>query len=149
MVTDEIEAPLVGVIFDLYARRRLGAHAIAKHLKPAGHRARSGKAWGHTAELTVLRTRAYIGEIYFRGTWYAAPHDPLVDTEVYRQAQVVLRRARLSRLLHTYGDSRLGLRAVRAALDAEIANVDATIERYLQAFEDRTILETRAGDRMR
>ncbi len=236
LVPDETEAALVGVIFDLYAWRRLGAHAIAARLNQAGHRARSGKAWGHTAVLTVLRNRAYIGEIYFRGTWHAAPHDPLIDTEVLRQVQVVLtergedysRRAAnvsdyllsglvtcakrgkhftgtaatgrsatyryytcfsrqrygtgtcdadrlpadelgaavLAALHHTYRNSRVIQRAVRAAhkyadagrarqeaelaaLDAEIAKVDATIERYLQAFEDRTMPEARAGDRVR
>jgi site-specific DNA recombinase len=236
LVPDETEAPLVPLIFDLYAAKRLGAHAIADRLNQAGHRARSGKPWGHTAVLTVLRNRAYISEIFFRGTWHAAPHTPLVETEVFRQAQVVLtergedysRRvanvsdyllsglvtcarwgkhftgtaatgrsatyryytcfsrqrygtrtcdadrlpaddldaAVLAALLATYRDSRVIDRAVRAArsqankgrrqdeaelgaLDAEIAKVDATIERYLRAFENGTMPEARAGERVR
>lgn len=236
LVADDAEAPLVPLIFDLYAAKRLGAHAIAKRLNQAGHRARSGKAWGHTAVLTVLRNRAYIGEIFFRGTWHAAEHQQLVETDVFRQAQVVLtergddhsRRAAnvsdyllsglvtcarcgkhytgtaatgrsatyryytcfsrqrygtrtcdadrlpaddldgavLAALLDTYRDSSIIDRAVRAArsqankgrrheeaelaaLDAEIAKTDATIERYLRAFEDGTMPEARAGDRVR
>ncbi|MGH9056441.1 MAG: recombinase family protein [Acidimicrobiales bacterium] len=37
LVPHEAEAPLVGVIFDLYARQRLGAHSIAERLNQAGH----------------------------------------------------------------------------------------------------------------
>ncbi|MGH9056442.1 MAG: zinc ribbon domain-containing protein [Acidimicrobiales bacterium] len=177
----------------------------------------------------MSRNRAYIGEIYFRGTWHAAPHEPLVETEVFRQAQVVLtergqdysRRAAnvsdyllsglvvcarcgkhytrtaatgrsatycyytcfsrqrygtrtcdadrlpadeldfavLATLHATYRDSRIVHRAIRTATkhanagrarqEAELAAIDATIERYLQAFEDHTMPEARAGARVR
>jgi site-specific DNA recombinase len=40
LVPDETEALLVGVIFDLYAKRRLGAHAIAARLNRDSHRVR-------------------------------------------------------------------------------------------------------------
>ncbi len=52
------EAPLVPVIFEAYATRRMGARAIAGWLNDGGHRTRAGRPWGHTAVLTVLRNRA-------------------------------------------------------------------------------------------
>jgi site-specific DNA recombinase len=66
-------AALVPIIFDLYGRRNLGARAIADWLNQRGHRTRKHKPWNHKAVLQVLRNRAYIGEIWFRGTWHPAP----------------------------------------------------------------------------
>jgi hypothetical protein len=39
---------------------------------------------------TVLRNRVYLGEIYYRGNWYPAPHEPLIDTELLDRAQTLL-----------------------------------------------------------
>lgn len=40
--------------------------------------------------LTVLRNRAYVGEIVFRGKHHRARHAPLVDGETFARAQRVL-----------------------------------------------------------
>jgi site-specific DNA recombinase len=84
------EAPLVPVIFDRYARDRMGAKAVAGWLNDRGYRTRAGRPWNHMAVLTVLRNRAYLGEIYFRGVYHRAPHPPLVDRETYDLTQQVL-----------------------------------------------------------
>jgi site-specific DNA recombinase len=84
------EAPLVPVIFDLYANQRLGAKAIAGRLNDGGHRTRTGRPWNHLAILTVLRNRVYLGEIYFRGSYHPAPHPPLVDQPLFDAAQALL-----------------------------------------------------------
>jgi site-specific DNA recombinase len=42
---DEAEPPLIPVIFDLYASKRLGTHAIANWLRDAGLSTRAGKPW--------------------------------------------------------------------------------------------------------
>jgi site-specific DNA recombinase len=83
-------APLVRVIFDLYRRKSLGARAIANWLNDQGHRTRNGRRWSHVAVLTVLRNRVYLGEIFFRGTWYPAPHQPLIGRNVFDQVQGLL-----------------------------------------------------------
>jgi site-specific DNA recombinase len=90
LVVDETHAPLVPVIFDLYARKRMGAHAVANWLNDNGHRTRRGALWAHTAVLDVLRNRAYLGEVYFRGSWHIAPHPPLIDAELFATTQQVL-----------------------------------------------------------
>jgi hypothetical protein len=61
-------ASLVLIIFELYGRRSLDAHAIANWLNQQGHRTQKHKPWGHKAVLQLLRNRAYIGEIWFRDT---------------------------------------------------------------------------------
>lgn len=84
------EAPLVPIIFDLYARRRLGTRAIANWLTDRGYRTRSGCPWSHAAVVTVLRNRAYVGEVYFRDQWHEAPHPPLVSAEIFEVGQGIL-----------------------------------------------------------
>jgi site-specific DNA recombinase len=54
---DEDEAPLIPVIFDLYANKRLGSHAIANQLTAAGLSTRSGRPWQFKSILTVVRNR--------------------------------------------------------------------------------------------
>ena len=82
--------PLVPIIFDLYANKRLGARAVACWLNRRGHRTKAGKPWSHTSVLTVLTNRAYIGEIFFRGRYHPAPHPRLVDPDLFEAARAVL-----------------------------------------------------------
>lgn len=55
-----------------------------------GLRTRAGKPFNVPGVLSILRNRAYIGEIFFRGAHYAAPHEPLVDPALFERAQEVL-----------------------------------------------------------
>lgn len=90
LVVDETRAPLVPVIFDLYVRKRMGAHAIAKWLNDNGHRTRDGGLWSHMAVLRVLHNRVYVGEVFVRDNWHIAPHPPLVGVDLFEQAQRLL-----------------------------------------------------------
>lgn len=90
LVVKEDEAPVVSTIFDLYANKRLGARAVANELNRRGHKTRLGKPWSHTSVLTVLTNRAYIGEIFFRERYHAAPHPHLVDKASFETAQAIL-----------------------------------------------------------
>ena len=90
LAPDETEAPLVPVIFDLYSNKRLGCRSVAMWLNQRGHRSRAGRPWSHMTVLTVLRNRAYLGEVYFRGSHHPAPHLPLVATEVFQATQKLL-----------------------------------------------------------
>jgi site-specific DNA recombinase len=236
LVVDETNAPLVPVIFDLYVRKRMGAHAVANWLNDNGHRTKAGRLWAHTAVLDVLRNRAYLGEVYFRGVWHLAPHPPLIDADLFAKAQELLaergedysrrtahvsdyllsglvkcskcgchytgtvahgrsntyryytcfsrqrygtRRcdadrlpadaldaAVLDALLATYerhdlfdqavnaaaahaDDSRELLAAELEATEAKIVKAEDAIERYLRAFEDKTMPEAQCGERVR
>ena len=84
------EAPLVPVMFDLYLNRRLGARNIANWLNERGHRTRGGKPWSFKLIFTVLRNRVYLGEVFFRNRWFLAPHEPLVEVEVFNGVQALL-----------------------------------------------------------
>jgi site-specific DNA recombinase len=84
------EAPLVPVMFDLYLNRRLGARNVANWLNERGHRTRGGKPWSFKLIFTVLRNRVYLGEVFFRDRWFSAPHEPLVDVDVFNGVQSLL-----------------------------------------------------------
>jgi site-specific DNA recombinase len=90
LVVKEDEAPLVPMIFDLYANKRLDSRAVAQWLNRRGHRTKGGRPWGHTAVLTVLTNRAYVGEIFFRGRYHPAPHPRLVESQLFEAAQALL-----------------------------------------------------------
>ena len=91
------EAPLVPVIFGLYARRRLGSKAVAAWLNRRGHRTREGRLWSPDRVLSVLRNRAYLGEVFFRGDSFPAPHPALVSRDVFADAQAVVEERREER----------------------------------------------------
>jgi site-specific DNA recombinase len=77
---DPDRSPIVQVIFDLYANKRLGSRAIANWLTERGHRPSGGRPWSFRSVLTILRNRVYVGEVFFRAKWHSAPH-PLWGTE--------------------------------------------------------------------
>jgi site-specific DNA recombinase len=64
---------------------------LAQWLTKRGYRTRQGKPFSPNAVLTVLRNRAYLGEIFFRGTYYQSRHEPLVDADVFERAGAILR----------------------------------------------------------
>jgi site-specific DNA recombinase len=84
------ESPLVPLIFEMYAKQRHGARTIAAWLNQRGHRTRKGRPWSGKAVITVIRNRAYVGDVFFRDAWHSAPHPPLVESEVFDKAQGVL-----------------------------------------------------------
>jgi site-specific DNA recombinase len=84
------EAPLVPVIFDQYVNQQAGSSALAGWLNEQGYRTKNGRLWTSQSVITILRNRAYLGEIYYRGNWYPAPHDPLIPTDLFDRAQGIL-----------------------------------------------------------
>jgi site-specific DNA recombinase len=84
------EAPVIGLIFERYAQQRDGSAAIAHWLTDRGYRTRQGKPFSFKAVLEILRNRTYLGEIYFRGTYYPGPHPPLVEPLLFQRVQTIL-----------------------------------------------------------
>jgi site-specific DNA recombinase len=59
----EEEAKLVRKIFELYAKKGIGAGTIAEQLNSNGHRTRNGRLWSRKTVLDILKNRVYIGEV--------------------------------------------------------------------------------------
>ena len=87
---EQSEAPVIPLIFDLYVNKRLGAKSIAVWLNERGHRTRAGRPWTFLSVFTVLRNKSYLGQIFFRGTHYPAPHVALVEPDVFSAAHNLL-----------------------------------------------------------
>jgi site-specific DNA recombinase len=87
---DPAEAPVVREVFERYAKRLEGTATLAAWLTERGYRTKHGKPFNAKAVLTVLRNRAYLGEVYYRGQHYPAPHQPLVDAALFERAQNIL-----------------------------------------------------------
>ena len=87
---DPAAAPIVREIFQGYTRDRAGSAAIANDLNARGIRTRYGRDWSRTAVLDVLRNRAYLGEVPFRGAWYEGHHEALIEPTVFDAAQAIL-----------------------------------------------------------
>ncbi len=90
LAVNESEAALVPRMFELYARRRLGARAVANWMNARGHRSRNGKPWSHMTVLTVIRNRTYLGDVHFRGRWHKGTHPALLDHELFEAAAAIL-----------------------------------------------------------
>ena len=87
---DPATAPIVRSIFRRYVETRDGARQIAAWLDGQGHRTRLGGRWSTTAVLALLRNRAYIGEVSFRGVWGPGAHEPIVERELFDAAWAIL-----------------------------------------------------------
>lgn len=91
------EAQLIPVIFRLYVDDRMGTRALAAELNRRGLRTKNGKRWSGQSVMVVLRNRAYLGEVYYRGVWHRADHhhEPILESDLFDQAQ---------RIIETRGD---------------------------------------------
>jgi site-specific DNA recombinase len=90
LVPKEGEASLLPVIFELYAKQRLGARRLAAWPNERGHRTRLGRLWSTQAVLTVLRNHVYLGEVHSRGAQHPGRHAALVERDLFDAAQGVL-----------------------------------------------------------
>jgi site-specific DNA recombinase len=89
---DPAETPLIEEVFDRYARRLEGATTIARWLTDNGYRTKNNKPFNPQAVFTILRNRVYLGEIYYRGRHYEAPHPALIRSDLFERAQEILRQ---------------------------------------------------------
>jgi site-specific DNA recombinase len=87
---DPATTPVVVSIFRRYVETRDGGRQLAAWLDGQGHRTRTGGRWSTTSVLGLLRNRAYIGEVSFRGVWGPGAHEPIVERDLFDAAQVIL-----------------------------------------------------------
>jgi site-specific DNA recombinase len=87
---DPVAAPIVREIFERYTQDRVGSTEIASTLNARGLITRYGKPWSRTGVLDVLRNRAYLGEVPYRGVWYQGHHEAIIERTVFDAAQVIL-----------------------------------------------------------
>ena len=120
------------VIFDQYVNRKAGSSALADWLNEQGYSTKNGRLWSSASVITVLRNRGVLGEIYYRGNWYPAPHDPLIPNGAVRPGAGNTHRARRRSLPASVEPRRVPahrpdtLRALRASRMSAPPLTDAT-----------------------
>jgi hypothetical protein len=83
--------PTVRRIFELFAHQSLTLDTLADRLRDEGltYRASTPK-FPRSSLHTILRDRAYIGEVEYQGNWYPGKHEPLVDRATWDRVQTIL-----------------------------------------------------------
>ena len=78
-------------IFELYAYHGHSLDSLIQHLLDTGVLYTNNIPKFTRSKLhSILRDRAYIGELQFRGEWYEGSHEPLVDRATFERVQIRL-----------------------------------------------------------
>ncbi len=89
--TDAENARKVRRIFDLYAFEGHTLDSLVEELDREGliysHKCRR---FGRSKLHMMLRDRAYLGEVAYKGQWYPGQHEPLVDRATFDRVQQLL-----------------------------------------------------------
>lgn len=100
VVLDEERAPLVKLMFELYATGTHSYRDLQRIVTEAGLRTRSTKKLPAGREITlyvigrILRDRYYLGRIVFKGKEYPGRHEALISQELFDRVQDVLANQR-------------------------------------------------------
>lgn len=115
LVPDPDQAPVVKMIFELYTNSGMGGAKIANELNRLGYPSYSGKKWGNSSVLNIIKNAVYAGRIQWQKKEYSNPadpakvresktrprsewidvagkHEPLIPMYVYEKAQEILQR---------------------------------------------------------
>ncbi|REJ64795.1 MAG: recombinase family protein, partial [Planctomycetota bacterium] len=88
---DPEHGPKIERIFELYAFHGHTLDSLVAHLAETGvSYSESAPRFTRSKLHTILRDRAYIGEIAYHGEWYPGSHEPLVSRAVFDRVQALL-----------------------------------------------------------
>ena len=88
---DPVPADNVKRIFQLFAYHNHTLDTLIEKLAAEGRLFRSSMPkFPRSSVHNILKDRAYIGEIEFRGQWYPGKHEPLIDRETWDRVQALL-----------------------------------------------------------
>jgi site-specific DNA recombinase len=88
---DPVAGPHVRRIFELFAYHNLTLDSLSARLEEEVRRFKdSFPKFPRSTLHSILRDRAYIGELEFRGQWHPGKHEPLTDRETWDRVQALL-----------------------------------------------------------
>jgi site-specific DNA recombinase len=91
VVVDPLHAENVRRIFHLFAFEPLTLDALVERLHVERRVYRNSTPRFERSKIhTMLKDRAYIGELFFRGHWYPGKHEPLIDRSTWERVQTLL-----------------------------------------------------------
>ncbi len=78
-------------IFELFAYNPLTLDSLLERIEEEGiEYTKTRRKFPRSKLYAVLRDRAYVGEVNYKGQWYPGTHEPLVDLATFRRVQVLL-----------------------------------------------------------
>jgi DNA invertase Pin-like site-specific DNA recombinase len=87
----EDRAKNIRYLFELYAHQNCTIDMICERLAHEGIKYTDAQpAWTRSKVHKMLRDRAYLGEISYRGQWLPGVHPPIIDRVVWDRVQVLL-----------------------------------------------------------
>jgi len=89
LVADEEAAPLVRKAFELYATGEWTLNSLHEEMTRLGLRNRRGGILSKSKLAELLKNRAYIGKVVFRGVEYEGKHDLIVPRPLFDRVQDV------------------------------------------------------------
>ena len=94
---DQEEAKIVHKIFNLYTETNLGLRKIVEQLNNDGIKTRRGNTWNIVSIRDILRNTFYIGTYTRFGLRLTKNHEPIIETELFRDVQDKTRERRIYR----------------------------------------------------
>ena len=94
---DQEEAKIVHKIFNLYTETNLGLRKIVEQLNNEGIKTRRGNTWNIVSIRDILRNTFYIGTYTRFGLRLTKNHEPIIETELFRDVQDKTRERRIYR----------------------------------------------------
>ncbi len=92
IVKDEVLAPLVKKMFELYATGLYSTKDVAKEATRIGlvHR-KSGNKLGKAVMYDILNNPIFYGDFYWKGVLYNGNHEPIISKELFDKVQLVFK----------------------------------------------------------
>lgn len=90
IVLDPAAAPLIPVIFELYASGNYNLRTLTKTMYEKGLRTKAGRNVDKTGIRRILQNPFYYGMMMSRGVAYEGKHEPLISKELFDRANDVL-----------------------------------------------------------
>lgn len=88
---DPENAPKVQRIFEIYSHHEHTIDDVCRALDEEGITWKKEKPKFTRSKVhKILRDRAYIGEVYYKGQWYQGTHPPLVSKDEFDRVQVLM-----------------------------------------------------------
>ncbi|WP_020472338.1 recombinase family protein [Zavarzinella formosa] len=88
---DPVTAGNVKRIFHLYAHENVTLDGLVAKINSEGRVFRpSQPEFPRSSVANILKDRAYIGEVEYRGEWHPGKHEPLVDRATWNRVQTLL-----------------------------------------------------------
>ena len=91
---DHEEASIVHKIYNLYTETNLGLRKIVEQLNEEGIKTRRGNSWNIVSIRDILRNTFYIGTYTRFGLRLTKNHEPIIETELFRDVQDKTRERR-------------------------------------------------------